>query len=249
MTIAILCPTKGRENQCKRMAESCANTSSKEIVIYFGLTQEDYTIEEKYVDWCAWCNEFTLKHKMRVKVITRIFPDGMPTGYKWNVLAGQAYQNEKIKFFMLAADDIIFTTPCWDSALGEGNKIHVYSMQDSRDTDGTPHPIVTRAYVDAMGYFLPPIFLHWFVDSWTVAIAKHNNCFTYMRDFLLVHDKPSDKGICDKTHKDIRSMGWKERDQWTNDVMQTLLENEKFRLSCKMEDMDSLVVSQFMDVL
>lgn len=140
------------------------------------------------------------------------------------------------KLYIVGSDDTIFATPHWDKALIDAyealeNKVHVFSMLDSRDAKGTPHPIVTREYIDAMGYFLPPIFLHWFVDSWTVDIAKSNNCFMRLDDYLLVHDKPSDRGESDETHMRIRNLGWHERDTYVNQSCRHFLELEKKRLA------------------
>lgn len=172
-------------------------------------------------------------------VYTDDFPEFMPTVHKWNVLAERALRNEENKLFMLAADDMIFETAGWDKALLDHynaleNKIHVYSLGDSRDVDGTPHLIVTREYISTMGYFLPPIFLHWFCDSWTTDCARSNFCFTHFRQYRLTHDKPSDKGQPDETHLGIRRMGWHERDKYVNDTCQHFLAHEIGKLSEKM---------------
>lgn len=208
--ISLLCPTRGRPDQFKRMCESAQTTATTSISVYAVSNGDDDYVGRAPVD--------------------------CPTSYLWNKLALSALRDTRnLKLFMLAADDTIFSTPGWDKALIDHynsleNKIHVYALQDSRDPDGTPHPIVTREYIDAMGYFVPPIFLHWFVDSWTVDIARHNNCFTHMRDFLLVHDKPSDRGEGDETHNRIRRMGWHDRDQYVNKTCKHFLELEKQRL-------------------
>lgn len=159
-----------------------------------------------------------------------------PTVYSWNLLAQEAMKDPFNKLFMLAADDMIFATPGWDKALiehyeGLENKIHVYHLRDSRNDSGTPHPIVTREYIEAMGYFMVPIFLHWFVDTWCCCVASANGVFTHLKDFLLVHDKPSDKGQPDETHSRIRRMGWHERDKYVNDMCGHFLEEEKGRLA------------------
>lgn len=165
----------------------------------------------------------------------------MPTVYMWNDLAMECFnRNPDVKLFMLASDDIIFATPGWDKALIDHynaleNKIHVYHLQDSRDVEGTPHPIVTREYINAMGYFMPPIFMHWFVDSWTVKIAKANNRFTHLKDYSLIHDKPSDKGAADETHNRIRRMGWHQRDTEVNRTCQHILEWETRRLALALQ--------------
>jgi len=222
MTIALLCPTRGRPEQFKRMIESAYSTATKEnIQVFVALDKHDFeTYPKDALDKAA-------------KVL--IMPDLVPTGYLFNKLSMKAYKREGIKIFMLAADDMVFTTPCWDEALlnhynALGNKIHVYHLQDSRDANGTPHPIATREYIEALGYFVSPIFMHWFADTWTVEIARANGCFTHMRDYLLIHDKPSDQGRPDDTFARLRLGGVHERDVWVSHVCQWVLEHEKQKL-------------------
>lgn len=211
--IAIICPTRARKDGFERMFNSAfATANEKRITIFSGSNGDDEYVWMKY-------------------------PIDMPTVYMWNDLVKAALANNDNKLFMLGSDDMIFATPGWDNALiehynGLKNKIHVYHLQDSRDTHGTPHPIVSREYIEAMGYFLPPLFTHWFVDSWTVAIAKHNNCFTYMKDYSLIHNKPSDLGKPDETHTRIRRNGWHRRDVEVNEKCQHFLALEQQRLAC-----------------
>jgi hypothetical protein len=221
MIIALLCPSKGRAPLFKRMVDSArATASNKEnLRFYIGLAyQNEY--EEQYIEHV---NHMTL------------FPEGVPTVHKWNMLADQA-KIDGATIFMLAADDMIFTTPCWDQAILEAynKKPQVFALRDSRDENGTPHPIVTQEYIEAMGYFLPPIFLHWFIDTWTVEIAKANHCFTHLKDYMLVHDKPWDEGKPDETHIGIRKMGWLGTDRYTNEKCQHFLALEKSRLKMKL---------------
>lgn len=222
MTIALLCPTRARPRQCNRMVESAFATAHDKhnVKIYLALTSGDATVGE-------------YNGKGVTKMVS--WPDGMPTAHKWNKLAEIAMEDPANKLFMLCADDTAIRTPCWDKALLDHynaleNKIHVYHLLDSRNPEGTPHPIVTREWVEAMGYMLPPLFLHWFVDTWTVEIAKSAGCFTHMKDYMLLHDKPSDVGKPDETHNKIRHMGWWERDSWVNDKCIHMLEFEKRRL-------------------
>lgn len=221
--IAILCPTRGRPEGAKRMWDSATATSDENVRVCLGISNEDKSA------YYALLGEPTIDDGDDC-------PDGMPTVHKWNKLAAMALKyRPDTKLFMLGSDDMVFATPGWDEALLDHyekleNKIHVCHIQDSRDPDGTPHPIVTREYISAMGYFLPPIFLHWFVDSWTVAIARANGCYTHLKDYLLIHDKPSDRGQPDETHSRIRRMGWHDRDQAVNDSCQHFLGLEKVRL-------------------
>lgn len=211
--ISILVPSRGRPAQCKRMVES-AKATADDIEIHIAVLKEE---KEMYEDFLSF----------HVQVVPE-----WSTVMTWNKLA----DNAKGSLLMLGSDDTIFTTPQWDKGLlnhynALQNKIHVYSLKDSRDPDGTPHPIVSKEYKDAMGYFLPPMFFHWYCDTWTVGIAKANNCFTHLDDYLLIHDKPSDRGDADITHNRIRKQGWQERDSYVNESCQHILEGEKQRLA------------------
>lgn len=223
--ISILCPTRGRPDKCARMIESVIDTATQYVSIYLSIAVEEI---EEY-------RQSISKLKKSENIMIKIMASKESTTcYKWNMLAAHALQGDA-KLLMVGSDDMYFADNGWDLALsdhyeGLDNKIHVYHLQDSRDENGTPHPIVTRDYVDRMGYFVPPIFLHWYVDTWTVEIAKHNNCFTHLKEHSLVHDKPSDKGEPDETHSRIRQWGWKERDDFVHSSCQRFLGLEKKRL-------------------
>ena len=211
--ISLLCPTRQRREQFQRMCESAKATAGCEIEIL--------SVSNDHRDTYTVFN----------------LPDDIPTVYMWNYLADKA----KGKLLMLCADDVIFSTPGWGRALLDHyesleNKIHVYHLLDSRGDNGTPHPIVTSEWYDTLGYFLPPLFLHWYVDTWTVEIARYNNCFTHMKDYLLIHDKPSDFGNPDNTYQHIRRIGWWQRDKEVNDRCQHFLTCEKMRLSKTMQN-------------
>lgn len=218
--IALICPTRGRPEQYLRMYRSVQATQTTGVKVFAMLANDD---EADYSS--------VIESDPSFKV------PAWPTVNSWNHGANIIHEKiADVKLFMLAADDMIFSTPGWDEALIDHynsleNKIHVYALQDSRDSNGTPHPIVTREWMDIMGYFMPPLFTHWFIDSWTVDIARANNCFTHLKDFELVHDKPSDKGQPDETHSRIRRMGWHERDSYVNATCQHFLQFEKERLA------------------
>lgn len=224
MSIAILCPTRGRPERAFRMCRSAYATAESRIDIWLGASIEE--IESGSLGWGMSC------------VYQIPTNDIGPTAHKWNSLAEMANRAPECKLFMLGADDMCFATPGWDKALLDHynaleNKIHVYALQDSRSEDGTPHPIVTREYIEAMGYFVPPIFLHWYVDTWTVEIAKANGCFTHLKDYSLVHEKPSDHGQGDETHNRIRQWGWHERDKYVSEKCSDFLDHEKWRLGAQ----------------
>lgn len=221
--ISILCPTRGRPAELKRMIDSAFATAHNpaDIRVMYFVGSDDPKIHEYPKE---------LRNCM------------MLVGPPWSAVMASNYLSMKCKeyfpdtkLFMVGSDDMILSDRGWDGALKEhygklNNKIHVYSLRDSRDANGTPHPIMTKEYIDAMGYFLPPIFLHWFVDTWTVQIARSNKLFTHLMDYLLIHDKPSDRGAPDETHTRIRNLGWHDRDRYVNETCQHFLGMEEERL-------------------
>lgn len=219
--IELICPSKGRPDKLKRMWDSARRTadSPNDIYLRVGVNEEEREMYRGAVD--GYSAVYAVKD--------------WSTVYTTNLLADKAFKDGASKLFMIIGDDAIFTSYEWDKALREhydalNNKIHIYSFLDSRSPAGTPHPIATREYIDAMGTLAPPIFLHWYVDTWMVQMAKDNNCFTHLKDYLLVHDKPSDKGMPDETHNSIRERGWHERDSYVNAICQDYFHMQNQRL-------------------
>lgn len=211
-SIAILCPTMGRPEMCHTMIESVRKTAFdlKDIVFYLGLTEGDET-KQKYMD-------MVLDYKsLNIKIGLYEFPDWtLPLCH--NKLSEIAIDHE---LHFGVGDDNIFVTPGWDKALKESydaltNKIHVFSLLDNRDPKGMPASIMTKAYIDAMGWRLPPYFMHWYCDTWTAEIARANNILTHLTEYMLVHDKQSEQGIKDATYNRIRNLGALDRDAYVD---------------------------------
>jgi hypothetical protein len=226
--IALLCPTRGRPEQCKRMIESAYATSKFQLMVLLAQPDSSHVERVAYfhaVDAIQIGGSYTI-------------PDMMPTAHKWNILAREAMKDSSNKLFMLAADDMVFTTPGFDKALidhyqalPDGKKAHVYALQDSRDEAGTPHPIFTREWIELFGYMVNPMFLHFYVDTWAVEVAKSCGAFTYLKNYGLSHIKPSDEGKPDATHSRIREWGWNSRDKFVWDSCQNYLELDKQKLA------------------
>lgn len=225
MKIALLCPTMGRPHIIPTMIESLFKTANVgNLFLYLGLTEGETEIE-KYIEISKAATARGLKTNIYQ------FPDWtLPMCH--NELSKIAMQHE-IHFGV--GDDSIFATPGWDEAVIEAyekleNKIHVFSLLDNRDHEGMPAPIITRAYIEAMGWRIPPYFMHWYCDTWTTEIAKANNCLTHLKDYLLIHDKKAEQGVTDGTWSRIRSRGGIDRDHYIASRCSHFLEIEINRL-------------------
>lgn len=213
--ITVLCPTYGRPDKCKRMIASIRNTATTNIEVLLCTSNED-TSDYSNIDAILYQDK------------------------PYSTVACSNFLSQHVRpettLIMVTGDDTVFATPNWDLALLSHyekleNKIHVYHLLDSRGASGTPHPIVTQEFMKALGYFMTPIFLHLYVDTWTVEIAKYNNCFTHMKDYLLIHDKCTNNGNpADNTRTRMLNKGWFERDEYVNETCGHFLQIEKDRL-------------------
>lgn len=228
--IHIITPSRGRPEKLKRMWQSALQTAAEpdKLFLHYGIHVE----EEQAYGTCLM-----LDPNSGFRGATQMyFVKDWGTVHSVNFLAAQAMTYDDCRLMYLVGDDTIFSTPCWDTALRNEyatlkNKVHIFSLLDSRDENGTPHPVVTREFWNAMGYLACPIFMHWYADSWLVEVAKSNGCFTHLKEYLLIHDKDSDRGKPDWTHQRIRNNGWKDRDYYLNEKCQHLLDAERCKLN------------------
>lgn len=198
VSISILCPSRGRPELAKRMAESAVRTcvDPKGLTIAFYLDHLDPTVME-YVS---------------TPYTTKVIGVDGPTSYAWNELA----KTFTADIMILCGDDVVFETEGWDEILRKAateNPVGVFSFDDERSPLGTghPHPAVTRMAYEALGYIANPMFYHWYVDTWLREVALKAEKFHYLGNVRLAHRK-SPK---DETHKRIRATNLRNADEET----------------------------------
>ena len=205
--ISILCPSRGRPTLAKRMIDTVYNTVSdpKNIEFLLYLNEDDPTLDnyKKYID----------------KKYYTIGPN-QSTCYSWNQLAEKA----KHDILFLAGDDIQFMTKNWDlniikvfekfpdkicmaapfdgNGKGNGNALLIneepYQLKENEKV-GSPHFAVHRNWMTALGYFVPPFFWHWYVDTYNQTVAKKLG-----RCFYLTKTLVKAKKVLDNTGEQVR---------------------------------------------
>ena len=187
--ISILCPTRNRPHNIKRMWQSIVDTASKpneiELVIY---VDED---DNSYDD---------LKLPLTIVKGPRIVLSDT-----WNKCAKKA----KYDILMYAGDDIVFKTDNWDSLV-------VATFDESKDKimfvfgrDGSPHDriygthgFVHRNWFNTLGYICPPLFSGDYSDTWINDVAKLVGRHKYI-NILTEHLHPDfNKTNLDKTYEE-----------------------------------------------
>jgi len=192
--ISICCPSRGRPALAKRMAESAINTAkNKNIEILFYLNDDD--------------NELENYKKVLTDFNIYIGPD-QSTCLSWNQLSDKAAHD----YVFLMGDDVIFETENWDEKV-----IHEFEKYEDRllvvgpwvgknikgsnkKTKACPHYIVHRNWINFLGYFAPPIYWHFYVDTHTQEVAKGIDRYVWLEDVIC----RTKKIIDDDTGKRVR---------------------------------------------
>lgn len=205
--ISILCPSRGRPELANRMLTSALNTAGKHIEVIIYLNDDDPKLEEY--------------KKIIPEQYYKVGPDRSPV-YSWNKLAEEC--SGDILFLM--GDDAYFETLNWVEKIERAfdhfpDKIAcVYPYVPGIKKVNNPHFCVHRNWIKALGYFIPPHFWHWYVDTWTRSVAKKIHRYVCLEDFPL----PIILDPKDETTARADRLSLRERDHWMWKVTQRHLE-------------------------
>jgi len=165
--ISILCPTRNRPVELTRMVASALLTIAQldrvEILFY---VDEDDAVSIPAIEALERPSEFRVDYK--------VGPRQMLTQC-WNELIPVA----KGDLYMQGNDDIIFRTAAWDAMVHQTfEKVQDRILMVHGSDEGmhfgnfAAHPIVSKQWVDALGYFIPPYFSSDFGDKWVNDLAN-----------------------------------------------------------------------------
>ena len=213
MIIDILCPTRGRPHLAKRMLDSLYKTVSdpSRVRLWVYLSDNDQCLDGYY-----------FAYSLNPILVNAIKGKDAPTAWMWNYLAEKAHNSGGDLFFLIG-DDVIFETEGWDEIYRESSAknpdgIFVLAPDDGRGS-GVPHPCVSRAWIDTLGYFVNPAFLHWGVDSYTEHLALSVDRLIRLPDVKITHQKVGEANPVDETYKRLREGVWNARDLEVLDLM------------------------------
>jgi hypothetical protein len=112
----------------------------------------------------------------------------------------------------LIGDDVEIKTKNWDEIFIQANdiykdKIYVLTVDDGRQdrfaqNDGRmrcDHPTVNKKWIQTLKYFVPPFFMHRYLDAYTRSLAIKIDRFIEIKEVVFEHLKF--ETISDKTGK------------------------------------------------
>ena len=184
---ALLCPTRGRPKRAAEAARSAfATASHPERVAYLLYVDEDDSDLQNYERLVAELADECAGRGGVVRLTV-----GPPVG----VLRAfnQLTKTTDADVFVIATDDQVFVDHGWDARLDEetakySDGIYCMWFNDNWESQNfCTAPIVSRIWVETLGYFLFPIFEHFFADAWIWMLAKSVDRAVYISDIAVEH--------------------------------------------------------------
>lgn len=156
--ISILCPTRQRPNEFKRMLTSA---------------REHATFPDR-VECLAYRDADDAYPYADLPGVTYIRGERILLAEMWNV----CYRQAKGEIVMHCGDDIVFRTPGWDAlvrrafAASEDKILVVHGDDCSPNSDLlATHGFYHRRWVETVGYLTPPLFSSDWCDVWLTEVA------------------------------------------------------------------------------
>jgi hypothetical protein len=215
--ISLLLPTRGRPQLMKDFISNYKINSKNQNELLIYLQNDDTTIPQ-YVDIF---NQFGLENNKDYFIL-----DPYPTGHMWNILADKA----KGDLLCLMGDDVIIETLGWDVTIEEAAKkyednIFVITQNDGRsdlNNLGCPHPVVHRRWKEILGFFMPPMFMHRYLDTYTTRLAIELNRYIQLPEVKFMHNKLSVK----KDNTGVLSRSWLPLDKYNYEISKRYFQHD-----------------------
>lgn len=160
--ISVLIPERGRPEMLDRLVQSLVDTagqdSNYEILVAIDSDDPAWP-DNRWLEWEASLG--LLGH-----VETFRWPRPLTLGEKLNALAREA----KGDIFWFLANDHIVETPEWPAIIRAAakklpNSVGVLYPHDDSHPGHASFPILTRHTTSAVGFFMPPCYPYWFIDT------------------------------------------------------------------------------------
>jgi len=179
---AILTPTRGRPGRLDTFVASVFSTATIPVFMFNYIDSDDPRIIA-YRDY-EQCYE--KGH------IINIYGEPKSVSQSWNDLAKKAIEHGCDPLIM-GNDDLVYRTKDWNNILRrkiEPYKDQIYCAWFEDKINGPNHcafPIVSKKWVDTLGYFTPGIFNFGYNDTWVFDIAKRIDRTVFIPDVVAEH--------------------------------------------------------------
>jgi hypothetical protein len=188
MKISILCPTRGRPGNVKRLIDSAIATAAVTPEFVFYVDEDDQTFPQT----------------VELPDVRVVRGERITLSAMWDKCAEAATG----EILMQAGDDIVFRTNGWDEQVRRAfasfpdRLVFVHGDDGIYGSKFGTHGFIHRAWEDAVGYVVPPYFSSDMADVWLNEVANAINRRVFL-PFVTEHMHfINGKASVDKTHQE-----------------------------------------------
>jgi len=171
-SIAMICPSRGRPDMARTLAESVRETAHDYVSIAMLLDRDDPFADHYNNGMVA------------------ILQTPLPTvSLQWTY--GACFSGTDL--LRMTNDDEVCITPGWDKRVLEVANEYpdgIFALYVNDGFKGESHcafPIVSRKWVETLGYFAPPYFEFGYNDTWIMDLAQRVGRLRYIPDVTIEH--------------------------------------------------------------
>lgn len=178
--ITMLCPSHGRPDMASKLAESVIATRSNDSSVTLSVIvdgDDDSGYDERFC-----------------------YDPGFGIGFEWTDMptislawTEQAFRLSGNRLYRMTNDDEVCLTPGWDKRVIQvaneyPDGIFVLYVHDGfKGEEHCAFPIVSRKWIEVLGYFAPPYFEFGFNDTWIMDLAQRVGRLRYIPDVTIEH--------------------------------------------------------------
>ena len=186
-SLAVLFPTRGRPQLFERSVKTAVETASRpdRLDINYYIDSDDPTLEQ----YSAVIDRLTPV----LEAAGAAFQGGVGDRIGCPRSANYLALTSKADVIVMGNDDQQYVSAGWDERLDNEvaaypDDIFLFWFNDGIESDHwCCFPIVSRAWVDTLGYFFPGNFEHFFVDTWLMDLGCRIGRAHYLRDVDVKH--------------------------------------------------------------
>jgi len=173
VSVDVICPTRGRPKYARDMAESCINLASGDVRVVLGVDLDDPCLEEYHKIDC-------------VDLDVAVNAGGCVS------VTNRLANNTDGSHVQFMGDDCLMVTEGWDKMLSvatyDDNMCVIYAKTLERSLRRLPyHPMLTREWIDAAGWFAPTNLRHYGMDTLIYRLAQDLGRVVWVDDVVINH--------------------------------------------------------------
>lgn len=196
MPVSVLVPTRGRPHNMRRMVDSGRATSDSRVEWVFYIDDDDPA-------------SLDMARQLDREAGDVVWTTGRRGELNLSQLWNECFKISSHDVLQHSCDETVYRTDGWDTAVLEAfeqwpDRIGlVYGRDGIHDENLATHGFITRAWVAATGYFVPPYFSSDYNDLWLHEVAGAIGRRTFLPGVFTEHMHPAvGKGPLDLTHQE-----------------------------------------------